>query len=88
MPFTYQQILEWRRAHKDIVSQYNKKYKESIRITKRCPSCRKHLTFKKDYASYHPFIFCKHCGNRIKIGKTLSANPNGDNAHGIRLKVV
>ena len=70
----------WRTLNpENVVAERQRRY-----VKKRCPSCNKQIVPRKDY----PSTICQHCGTKIKISKTLSANPNSDNAHGIRLKVV
>lgn len=91
--------LKWVELHPDKKKEYNRKsnalesvkeskrkYRESSRFSKRCPSCRKHLHFRADRIK--PLISCKYCNTDIGISRTLGANPNHDNAHGIRLWVI
>lgn len=100
MPYkNSEDYLKWVELHPDKKKEYNKKsnalesvreskrkYKEASKFSKRCPSCRKHIHFRKDRIK--PIISCEYCGAKIRIGNTLGANPNHNNTHGIRLKVV
>ena len=79
----YEYLKQWRDSHKEKVAEYKKKSHAKITIKKRCPKCKKQVTLRKDYKT----VTCKHCGKKIRVSKTLSENPNHDNAHGIRLKV-
>jgi DNA-directed RNA polymerase subunit RPC12/RpoP len=82
---------KWREAHPETVKENHTKYlgqareyKKIINVKKRCPECRKQFTIRKDRKSKH----CPYCGVLVRVSRTLSANPNSDTAHGIRLKVV
>ena len=81
-----EQKIRWAREHPDKVKQSQKMYHESIKIRKRCPVCRKHREFRKDYLNFFNVITCKHCGTPLHITKTLS--DSNKNAHGVKLVVV
>ncbi len=53
-------------------------------ISKRCPSCKKRIIVTPGRNDFK----CPACGQRLRVSKTLSANPNHNNIGGIRLKVI
>ena len=81
-----EQKIRWAHEHPDKVKESKKKYNESIKIRKRCPTCRKHREFRKDYVNFCPVIICKHCGTRLRISKTLS--DSNKNTHGVKLEAI
>jgi uncharacterized protein (DUF983 family) len=81
-----EQKIRWAAEHPDKVKESQKKYHESIKIRKRCPVCRKHREFRKDYLNFCQVIVCKHCGKRLHITKTLS--DSNKNAHGVKLEAI
>jgi ribosomal protein L37AE/L43A len=76
--------LRYNATHRQDRTEYFRYYNKNRNVKKRCPECRKQFTIRKDRESKH----CPSCGVFVRVSKTLSANPNSDNAHGIRLKVV
>lgn len=78
--------MKWAREHPESAKAAHQRYIQKITVKKRCPSCKKHFTVRKDYPSFHPIIHCKSCGVKIRIIKTLSESIK--NAHGLRIKVV
>lgn len=82
---------EKRKVYLDSVREHVRQYERDYRsqkliIRKRCPKCRKHFTFYK--YEKNAIFRCKHCNTILRRSKTLSSNPNHDNANGFRIKVV
>jgi hypothetical protein len=76
--------LRYNATHWKDRTGYFKEYNKNRNVTKRCPSCRKQFVIRKDRKTKH----CPFCDVLVRVSRTLSANPNSDTAHGIRLKVV
>lgn len=77
---------KWATEHPDKVRESRQRYQKSLIIKKRCPSCNKHFQFRKDYLSFYPKIYCKSCGTKLKLIKTLS--DSNKNIHGCKVEAV